>query len=172
MSRLPAAAFGHPSISVVSSSGADAPPSDYPDESSDAKSYWRSITSAAVLLDGHSDRREADPTCNIAVGSFCSCTFLTRPTCASACHDTPNHPVDTGRPQIVKEQTTRTVEPSFDHADMIRYSQPDDKRKALRPDCSAAACCEPSARPVESAAQAWPAGVAAGGLAPITSTGR
>jgi hypothetical protein len=69
MSRPPAAAFGHPSISVFWSAGADAPPLDEPDESSDVKSYGRSITSVAVL-DSHADRRKADPASNIVVGSF------------------------------------------------------------------------------------------------------
>src|SRR5436190_11328876 len=30
------------------------------------------------------------------------CTFLTRPTCASACHELPACPVETGRPRLSK----------------------------------------------------------------------
>ncbi len=66
-------------------------------------SYGRSIRATAANLDSHPEGLfKANPACNIIVGSYCFCTFLTRPTCASACHDKSACPVETGRPRMSK----------------------------------------------------------------------
>jgi len=124
MSRLLAAISGSSSISVVSSAGADAPPLDQPDESSKVESYGRSSTIAAVTkLDSHPNRLfKANPACNIIVGSYCFCTFLTRPTCASACHDKPAYPVETGRPRLSKNTEANAPGGTYPPACKIRYT--------------------------------------------------